>query len=120
MSECYADPNPTFKPAMRLITAITQNVFTTVTTSFDHGYTTGLTVRINIPPACGMEQLDGFVGDITVTGATTFTLDIDSTYFQPFAIPAAPYPIWADTCAQVIPIGENNSMLTEATRNVLP
>jgi hypothetical protein len=67
-----------------------------------------------------MEQLDGFVGDITVTGTDTFSLDIDSTYFQAFAIPAAPYPAWADTCAQVIPIGEENSMLTEAVRNVLP
>lgn len=120
MSTCYADPSPAFQPAMRLISSVTQGYPTTVTTTFDHDYTSGIIVRVEIPRADGMEQLDGFVGMITVTGTDTFTLDVDSTNFQPFAIPASPFPPWANTCAMIIPIGENNSMVTEATRNTLP
>jgi len=89
-----------------------------ITTSFDHGYSSGTIIKIKIPFVCGMEGIDGYSGVITVTGTDTFTVDVDSTNFNAFAIPAAPVPVWADTCAQVIPIGEVNDMITGATRNV--
>lgn len=107
-----------FTPAMRLISAITQSNPASITTTFDHGYSSGTIVKIKIPFVCGMEGIDGYSGVITVTGSDTFTVDVDSTNFNAFTIPAIPVPIWADTCAQVIPIGEVNDMITGATRNV--
>ena len=77
-----------------------------------------------------MRQLDGLISVVTVTGTTTLTIDIDTTKFDTFvswpadpdiAVPADwPVPPWADTCALIIPIGEINSNLDEATHNVLP
>lgn len=119
MSTCYAVPEPTFQPAMRLISAITQAVNAQVTTTFDHNYRTGLIVRFYIPRPDGMTQLDGKVGTITVVDDTNFTVDIDTRAFDPFAIPGSP-GAHDFTCAQVIPIGEVNSTLDQATRNVLP
>jgi hypothetical protein len=119
MSTCYAIPNPVFKPAMRLIASITQGYPAQISTTFAHGYTSGTIVRLDIPIADGMQEANNFVGAINVTGATTFTVDLDSTNFSPFAIPVSPDP-HLNTCAQVVPVGEVNSTLDAAVRNVLP
>jgi hypothetical protein len=119
MSNCFAFRNPIFQPAMRLVTAITQANPASVTTSFAHLYQTNLIVRLDIPPACGMQEINGLSGTITVTSPTTFTITIDSTLFSPFAIPVSP-PNNVFTCAQVVPIGEDNSILTSAVKNTLP
>lgn len=119
MSTCYAEPNSSFLPALRLISAITNSNPATVTTTFAHNFTSGIIARIEIPKACGMQELDGYVGQITVTGPTIFTLDVDSTRYEVFAIPIIPVPSWAFTCAFVVPIGEETSKLDEAVRNVL-
>ena len=119
MSTCYAQQFPVFKPAMRLIASITRSNPATVTTTFAHGYQTGTIVRLDIPPADGMQQANGMTGTITVTGATTFTIDLNTTLFDPFSIPVSPDP-HLNTCAQVVPIGEVNSTLIASTVNVLP
>ncbi|MFI5332568.1 MAG: hypothetical protein ACHQVS_00535 [Candidatus Babeliales bacterium] len=119
MSTCYAQPNPIFQPAMRIITAITNGNPATVTTSFAHQYISGTLVRLDIPPADGMPEADQFVGPITVTGTTTFTLPLDTTTFTPFAIPVSPLS-QINTCAQVVPIGEITPILDAAVQNVLP
>lgn len=116
---CYANASPSFKPAYRLITSITNAYPAVVTTSVDHGYTTGMVVRLMIPYACGMQQANKQTGEITVTGGATFTIELDTTYFDPFSIPVSTDP-HIDVCPQVVPIGEDNAMLSEATRNVLP
>lgn len=118
MSTCYANPNPTFQPAMRLIAAITNSFPATVTTTFAHQYVDGTIVRLDIPVADGMQQANGLKGAIKVTGSTTFTIDIDTTFFDPFSIPVSPAP-YVNTCACVVPIGEVNSTLKAATVNVL-
>lgn len=121
----YANPFPTFQPAYRLVTAITNALVPTVTTSFAHQYKTGLIVRFYIPTACGMQQLVrplNFifpVYTITVTSPTTFTIPIDTTNFDQFLIPVSTNP-HIDIGAQVVPVGEDSSILTEATNNVLP
>jgi hypothetical protein len=119
MSTCYAVPSPTFQPAMRLIAAITNANPAAVTTTFDHDYHSGLIVRLDIPVADGMQQANGLTGTITVTGSDTFTIDIDTTFFDVFAIPGSPSP-HQNTCAQVVPIGEVNESLAQSTQNVLP
>lgn len=119
MPRCYANPNPIFQPAMRLVTAITNSIPAQVTTSFRHQYEDGLIVRLDIPPACGMQEVNGKVFAILVDSPTTFLINIDTTTFSPFSIPPSPGP-FDDTCAQVVPIGEINEQLDQATRNVLP
>lgn len=134
MSTCYTDPSPIFLPAMRLILSITQTNPVVITTTLrtqvvggvlvavaaNHDYNSGLIVRMRIPEACGMQQLNDYVGEIIVTGPTTFTLNVDGTKFDAFDIPVVTNPFWADTCAQIIPVGEDNSLLTEAVQNILP
>lgn len=118
MAICYADPSPTFKPTRRIISAITNSNPATVTTVLDHEYVDGTIVRIYVPKADGMQQIDKMTGSITVTGAKTFTVDIDTTNFDTFSIPVG-VSRHVVTCAYVIPIGENNNTLSAATRNVL-
>lgn len=110
-----------FEPHASLIAAITQAFPATVTTTTAHNLVSGEIVRITIPSVLtppytsyGMQQIDGMTGTIVVTGATTFTIDIDTRAFDPFSIPSPvpPQP------AQVIPIGEVNSQLNAATQNV--
>jgi hypothetical protein len=134
MSKCLCQAAPIFQPAMRLISAITLGNPTIITTTYTtyvsggslvnvpaaHQYSTGLIVRLDIPPACGADQLNQYVGQITVIDLTTFSLPVDSTNFEPFVIPVLPNPSWALTCAQVVPIGEDTFLTTLATQNVLP
>ena len=113
-----AQQYPVYQPALRIITNITNGFPASVTTSFAHQYQTGLIVRLVIPQGWGMNQANQLYSDITVTGSTTFTINIDTTYFAPFVTPAtAPddlqYP-------QSVPIGEVNSTLSSAFVNVLP
>lgn|SRR5690348_36860 len=119
MSTCYANPNPTFQPAMRIVAAITNANPATVTTTFAHQYKTGTIIRLDIPPADGMQQINGMTFPILVTGATTFTVPVDTTNFDPFSIPVSPNPPYANTCALAVPVGEVTATLVAATINVL-
>ena len=119
MPRCYAQLNPIFQPAMRLVASITQSNPVVVTTTFDHLYISGTYVRLDIPPADGMQQINGQIAPIIVTGSTTFTMPIDSTQYDAFAIPMAP-DAQTNICALVVPVGELNSMLTAAVQNTLP
>lgn len=119
MARCYANPDPIFQPAMRLIASITNSFPAQVTTTFAHQYKSGLIVRLDIPNAVGMQGANGLTGAIVVDSSTTFLINIDTTNFSPFSIPPSPGP-FEDICAQVVPIGEINEQLDQATRNVLP
>ena len=121
----YGVQLPSFQRAMRNILTITQAQNALVTTTFDginpgnHQYNTGLIVRFYIPDGFGMVQANQLYGPITVVNATQFTLPIDTTNFDAFVVPAF-QPGGFGTPAQVVPTGEINSLLTEATQNVLP
>lgn len=104
---------------MRLIASITQSNPATVTTTFAHLYISGTIVRLDIPLADGMQQANQFVGPITVTGPTTFTIPLDTTMFDAFSIPVSASPL-INICAQVVPVGEVNEQLTAAVKNTLP
>lgn len=118
MCACYSNPNPTFEPAKRCIASISNANPAVVTTVNDHNYITGEIVRLVIPEGFGMTQVNNLTGTITVTGATTFTIDINTIFFDAYAAPA-PLPS-AYTSGQVIPVGEVSSTLAGATKNVLP
>lgn len=115
-----AIPFPTFQQAYRLITAITQDVNASVTTSFPHQYGDGLIVRLIVPNPYGMVQANNLTGTVSVTSPTTFTVTIDTRSFNPFTYPGATPPPGTRTPAQVIPFGEINSILDQAFHNALP
>lgn len=109
---------PTFQRAMRIITNITNAQRAVVTTSFPHQYLTGLIVRIIIPVGYGMQELNQKQGIITVLSDTTFSVDIDTRYIDAYSVPSS-YP-QDRQYPQVIPIGEDNALLNNATYNALP
>ena len=118
-----------YYPKARFITAITQAASAVITMSVIHGYTVGQTVRIVVPSAFGMTEINGLLGTITAvtTGATnTITVNIDSTGFTAFAFPTSATAAAGVTFAQVISVGEaaiNSStqaygnLLDDATKN---
>lgn len=118
-----------FYPRARYITAITKASSAVITMSVSHGYTVGQAVRIVVPSAFGMTEINGLVGNITAitTGSTnTITVDIDSTGFSTFAFPTSATAATGVTFAQVVPVGEaaiNSSsqpygnLLDDATKN---
>jgi hypothetical protein len=113
-----AQQKPVFKPAMRIVTAITNAFPAQITTSFAHGYIDGLIVRLIVPNGYGMTEANGLFGDIIVTGSTTFTIDIDTTQFNVYVTPGT-FPENAQL-SQCVPFGELNSTLASAYQNVLP
>ena len=114
---------PQFYPRKRTISAITAASSAVITMTVTHGYTAGQAVRLKVPAAFGMVEMDNLIGNITAinTSTNTITVDIDSSAFTAFA-----FPVTADvpfTFAEVIPVGEtangtyaNN--LDDATDNV--
>lgn len=111
-------PFPVYQPAMRVISSITNAYPAVVTTTINHQYRTGLVVRLLIPAGFGMVQANQLFGAIVVTGDTTFSIDIDTTFFDAFSIPGT-FPLDFQH-AQAVPIGEVNELLLGATQNVLP
>ena len=110
--------SPVFQPAMRIVTAITLSNPASVTTSFAHNYKSGLIVRIDIPPGYGMQQINQQVGTIAVTSPMTFSININTTYYDSLTTPTT-YREMAQL-PQVVPVAENSAILTQAVRNVLP
>jgi hypothetical protein len=91
--------------------------------SVTHGFTVGQAVRIKVPAAYGMTEIDNLIGNITAisTANNTITVDIDSSTFTAFAFPAtADVPF---TPALVVPVGmdatgSTANSLDDATDNV--
>lgn len=115
----FAIASPTYQPAMRLVTAVTNASTAVVTTSFDHDYLVGLIVRVYVPSEWKMFQIDRLVGTIiAVPTDDTFTIDIDTTNFDTFVVPA-PEPWYINNYAMVVPVGSLSASINQATRNVL-
>ena len=114
----YVDSDPSFERSAKHISAITNAMEATVTTTTDHKYGDGDIVRLLVPRSFGMNQADKLKGEITVTGAKTFTIKVDTTKFDLFAVPA-PVPWYVNATAQVLPVGEISANLSGATQNVL-
>lgn len=113
-----AQQYPVFQPAMRIISNITNDKQAVVTTTFNHQYITGMIVRLIVPQGYGMVQANQLFGAITVTGDTTFSICIDTTYFSPFTTPMTSPE--NEQFPQSVPFGEVSSTLLASYRNVLP
>lgn len=104
-----------YYPGNRVIANITAANPAVVTTLVDHGYTTGQIVRIKVPAACGMIQMNDLTGTVIALNASTFSINIDATAFTAFNFPlpgAVPF-----TPAEVIPLGDSAPTLLGATLN---
>ena len=88
-----------------------------VTVSEDHNLTTGQVIRLTVPRAYGMTELNGKLVQMTVLSATTFSLqysqcnpigmiNVDSTDFQPFT------NVGTGTPPQVFPVGSGPTPIT--------
>lgn len=113
-----AQRSPVYQPAMRIIADITNAFPATVTTTFAHQYISGAIVRLQLPKGYGMYQANNLYAPIIVTGSTTFTIDIDTTQFDPYSAPST-FP-QNSQYAVVTPVGEINSSLLSAVQNSLP
>jgi hypothetical protein len=68
-------------------------------------------------------QVNVLTGEITVIDDHTFSINIDTTLFQPFILPA-PITLFDGSMllaqnAQAVPFSEDPGMLTAAVQNVL-
>jgi hypothetical protein len=118
MATCYANTAPTYQPARRIISAVTNAEEAEVTTTTDHDYIDGEIIRFYVPEGYGMTQLNQKLATVTVTATNKFTINIDTTNFDSFGAPSS-FP-FNEQCAQIVPVGEINATFAGATKNVLP
>lgn len=106
-----------FVPNRQTVTNITNANPGVVTTSQPNGYHDGLFVRFFYPVMFGMTQIAGFIYQIKVLSPTTFSIDVDTSNFDAFAIKSSSQTV------QVIPVAEVAATLVSAVvnnHNIIP
>ena len=117
--------NPIYEPAVRDILSITQSFPAVITTTFDgvtpgdNDYRAGLIVRLSIPNNYGMSILNQVIVTITIIDASSFSIPIDTSFFDAFVIPVEQPFQPKFNVAQVVPIGEEASTLDQSFVNIL-
>ena len=106
-----------FDPKRLWITGITKASSMVVSVSTTHLYHVGSKVRLIVPDEFGMTQANGLLGEVTAIGDTSLTLDIDSSAFTAFAYPTSATAAAGVTFPQVVPVGEDYSILTDRIYN---
>ena len=102
-----------YVPNRNNIASITQANPCVITTTQNHGYMAGLFVRLIFPGDTlnwGMQPLHNQDFPITITGAATFSIPVNSTGFNAFNTQANQF-------AQAVPTGENALTLVNAVHN---
>jgi hypothetical protein len=117
MANIYLPPVVTI-PSMLLITNITQSAPIVITFIVPQDganrYLVGQLVRLTVPKTWGMYQANGLTGKIIQVGATTMSLNIDSSLFDPFIYS----PNTGETPASLAPSGSQNLPFSNATRDL--
>ena len=106
-------------PSTLLITAITKSypmqvTFTVSPVTASNTYIPGQLVRLTVPGTYGMPQANGLTGEILTVNSTTMTLDINSSGFDTFAVPA----ITKERPASLSPAGSRNLAFSNITGQV--
>lgn len=120
MPNVYLPPVITI-PSSLLITAITQSAPMVVTVAIGNSsseantYIVGMAVRLFVPVSYGMYQANNLVGTIKAINGANFTLNIDSSLFDPFHIPSGSL----ETPASISPNGSRNLQYDNST-NLVP
>lgn len=104
----YLAPSPVV-PGKLLITAITQTnpMVVTITNSIYNTYIVGMLTTLTVPPQYGMFQANELTGEIIRISGTNFTLNINASGFDAFAIPPVSYPP-PSRPASLAPAGSRN------------
>jgi hypothetical protein len=107
-----------FIPSTLLITAITRAqlmvVSATVSADGANTYIVGQLVRLTVPQPYGMYQANGLTGQILAINGLDFTLNIDSSQFDPFVIPSGN----VTEPASFAPAGSRNLQYSNSTNQV--
>lgn len=99
-----------YQPSQFFISAVTLGGTTTVTTTVNHNYVVGQTVRLVIPPSFGCRQLNGTSGQVlSIPNPNQVVVTINSSVnVDPFKASSA------TTQPQILAIGDVNSGQTNA------
>ena len=124
-------PSPRFYPRVRYITGITQAAQAVITMSVTHSFQVGQKVRIVVPAAFGMTQINNYLATVLAVShsatVNTITVDFDSSAATAFAFPTSAVAAVGVTFPQVVPVGEAAintialpvaNLLDDRTRNV--
>lgn len=104
---------PVWQPNYSVISSITNANPGVVTTASPHGYFTGAIVQFFYGPKFGMPELIGNTYTIAILSPTTFSINQNTTLFQPFTIGTTLQ------VPQVVPVGEVATTLKNLERNLL-
>jgi len=104
---------PTWKPVEKIVSSITNADPGVVTTTTNHGYSTGAIVRFFFPADFGMMELIGGYYVILVLSPTTFSISADTRNFTPFSVSTTLQ------APQVLAFGEVANTLRNAEANTL-
>ena len=120
MSNQYLKPVIQIPSALE-ITAISQSLPMTITVQVDNAasqvntYIVGMAVKLFVPYNFGMFQANNLVGTITAISGSVFTLNLDSSQFDPFVIPAT-----GEQPATIAPNGSRNYQFTNGSNQAVP
>ncbi len=99
----------TYTPGVLDLSNVSKANPATVTTTENHSYVVSQEVQFFIPQQWGMRQLNTLTGYVlSVPTPTTFTVNIDTTFFDAFVTPTPPMYVVIDP-AQVAAIGDANT-----------
>lgn len=107
-------------PSSLLITNITQSAPMVISVAIGNPsteantYIVGMAVRLFVPKTYGMYQANGLVGTITAISGLNFTLNLDSSLFDPFVIPSGN----VEQPATIAPNGSRNLEYNNQTDQV--
>jgi hypothetical protein len=119
MANQYLPPVITI-PSSLLITSITQSAPMVITVSIGNTsteantYIVGMAIRLFVPKTYGMYQANNLVGTIIQINSSNFTLNLDSTFFDPFSIPMGN----VETPASISSYGSRNLQYNNSTELV--
>lgn len=124
MPNQYLQPNITI-PSSLLISNITVStpmvvsVFIGNTTTEANTYIVGMAIRLFVPIAYGMYQANNLIGTIVAINGADFTLNLDSSLFDPFMVPEIPTGRIIENPASICPSGSRNLQYNNTT-NLVP
>lgn len=107
-----------YDPKVANITAITSANPAVITTANNHGYAAGEKYRLRIPEGWGMVEANDLEFEVVSVTANTITTDLDlSAGYTAFSYPTSAAFAAGVSLPQIVPIGEDASVLTGAMDN---
>lgn len=106
-----------FAPKTQVITNITAASPAVITTANNHGYAAGEKYRLRVSSDWGMVEANDVEFTVVSVTANTITTDLNSSAFTSFSYPTSAAAAAGVTPAQVVPIGDEATVLSGATNN---